>query len=326
MLRSTANKIGQFLGQPWSGIPIEVLTDRRDDFAHYLTVGKYQKNSKRSYLNYVRILVEEARKLGWTPAHTGIPDAWTGVPGVGPKPKHLALVRFLVGRGLSPTDVREEDLAAWIKLKVDRGSSFRAGAHETTWLRRTLVRSGIDHKLDCKKARKPNKGIPLRNFPTSLREEVEQLLAWRVRDRVAGRSANSQVRPVTAKTLEGTFCTLLGFAVNVAGRTDIHTIKDLVTEEITSDYIDWLLEVREVQSKSIHTALTSLSASLKQHPKYKQFDFKWFKELVDSLPEDDEEEVMSRKERKYLSYDVLAKIPGTIRAGRSAATKQGKKL
>jgi integrase len=324
MLRSTTNKLSQFLGQPCSGIPIESLADHRDDFSHYLVGSKYAKNSVRSYNNYVRILLDEATKLGWIPSHPQLPDAWTGVTGIGSKPKHLGLLRFLVKRGLSPKDVGEDDLAEWIKLKVERGGSYRNSSVETAWLRRALVRSGVDHQLCCRKTRKPNHGIPLENFPPSLRQEVEELLHWKQHDRIVGRSSKAQIRPITAKKLSGTFSSLFGFAINVIGVTDCTTISGLVTKDITSRYVDWLLGERDVRGRSVEACLSPLSAALRQHPKYKTLDFAWFKELVDSLPEDDEEEAFSRKELKYLSYDVVAKIPGLIRAGRPNAAKQSK--
>ena len=39
----------------------------KDTFAKFLRGRKYKKNSVRSYVNYSRILLAEARALGWTP-------------------------------------------------------------------------------------------------------------------------------------------------------------------------------------------------------------------------------------------------------------------
>ena len=73
-------------------------------------------------------------------------------------------------------------------------------------------------------------------------------------------------------------------------------------------FITWQLDDREMTGKSL-SGLSVLCASLDMYPGYKDVDFKWFRDLIATIPEDDEEAVIDRKSEKYLPHIVLCGIP-----------------
>jgi hypothetical protein len=111
---------------------------------------------------------------------------------------------------------------------------------------------------------------------------------------------------------------LLGFAQNVQGQHEITSVAELVTEERVSAFVGWLLSERGVRGNSVIGRLRLLYAAVRHYPKYKrvQLTFQWFESLIEAIPEDCEEEAFARKEKKYLPYETLVKIPELIRAGR----------
>lgn len=322
MLQSTVNKLCDFFEVASDAIAIEAMADRKEDFAYYLSQGKYKKNSIKSYLNYVRILLAEAKAAGWVASKPSIPEAWTAI--FGSKPRHFAILRFLSKKATKIEDIGEDDLNSWVKLRVDQGGSYRDGAKEASWFRRTLVRKHIRHGLSTKKTRQAHVSVRLVDFPQALREEVEALIRWKTDDRVQGRPSKAQIRPATAHQLEGVITLLYGFAVNVDGTADINSVSQLVNQELTNRFVDWLFQVRGIGTNSVKAYLAPLSGAVGQHPKYKELDLKWLRVLIEGLPKDDGEAAITRKEQAYLSHDVVKSIPASIRAGRSKAEQGGK--
>lgn len=162
-------------------------------------------------------------------------------------------------------------------------------------------------------------------FPAALREEVEALLRWKQDAFAPGRPSRAQIRPVSATKLQKTFCEFFGFAQNVFERYDIATMGELVTEEIVSSFVSWSLRERKVKSCSLAPRLWMVYAALRHHPKYKHLNLRWFQELINAVPLDDEDEAIARKERKYMPFKVIAKIPELIRSGRTSAAKRSER-
>jgi integrase len=324
MLRSTASLISSYFERPCSGVLIEAVAENRAEFSRHLTQKKYKKNSIRSYQNYVRILVEKARELGWVASRPLIPETWAAISTIAIKQNCMRPLKFLAKLGVSPCDVSEEDLSGFIKAMVELDESYPYAVWQTGNLRKILITDGSNLKLSNERVRKALYGAAITEFPVALREEVEALLRWKQDAFAPGRPSKAQIRPVSANVLKRTFCELLGYARKNAGHCDVGSIGQLVTQEIVSSFVVWSLSERKVKSYSLTPRLGLLYAALRYHPKYKLLDLQWFPELINTIPPDDEDEAIARKERKYLPYKVLTEIPELIRARRTSAAKRGK--
>src|SRR6516165_5335594 len=65
MLTATAAHISMVLGVSSDKIHIRALLDVRFGLRCHLGQRGYRRNSVRSYVNYLRILIQKARELGW---------------------------------------------------------------------------------------------------------------------------------------------------------------------------------------------------------------------------------------------------------------------
>lgn len=67
MLRTTVGKIAAFIGKSVDEISLDMIHTCREGFRPYLEGQRYKEGSIRSYVNYLRMLMDTAEKLGWKP-------------------------------------------------------------------------------------------------------------------------------------------------------------------------------------------------------------------------------------------------------------------
>jgi hypothetical protein len=109
--------------------------------------------------------------------------------------------------------------------------------------------------------------------------------------------------------------------MNVLGISGITSVKDLVTEEIVGRFAEWALDVRDIKSGSVRSRIALIAAALAQSPKYQHISATWLQALLNSLPEDTDDDARRRKEERYLPYATLAAIPEKMRRDRPSASK-----
>ena len=78
MLRTTAGRIAAFLGKSIDEISLDLIHMNRDGFRPFLEGQRYKEGSVRSYVNYLRMLLEAAGSLGWKP-YVHLPSQWKPV-------------------------------------------------------------------------------------------------------------------------------------------------------------------------------------------------------------------------------------------------------
>jgi hypothetical protein len=90
------------------------------------------------------------------------------------------IVRYATAQGISPSDFSDEHLNAWGQMMLAEQHSFNHVRECKRLFRHALIQSGlaqmlpgISHRRVC------NYGIPLRDFPERLRDEVIALLDWK---------------------------------------------------------------------------------------------------------------------------------------------------
>jgi integrase len=323
MLRSTAVKLEEFLGKPSSEITLQIMEDCREDFSDFLTARKYERNSVRSYLNYLRILVCKTKELGYT-AVRPIAPAWEELLLEARLLNCGAICKYFAMSGMAPGSVAEIDLCAWIQKRVERGFGYHTAYSQVSRLRRILTAAGYGVHLDGSKIDKGNYGIPVSEFPDKLRSEVETLLKWKQAEFAPGRQKGGKLRAVSAKNLRQTFTSLVGFACNIA-MIKPECLLDLMKEDFLTQFIEWSLTERDVSARSLKKSLGSLHGAVRYHPAYKAEDLTWLPPLIASLSLEPESAIQERKNLKYLPYETVATIPAKIRAGRAQAAKISRK-
>jgi hypothetical protein len=122
MLGSTAAHLVDHLGQSPDKIPIHRLLDVRSGFKAYLKDRRFKRNSIRSYGNYLRILVQRAREVGWAECSPELAAAWQKIrqllkTAVGCQ----RIVDYAIAKGTRPCDFTDTTLAEWGQAAVASG-------------------------------------------------------------------------------------------------------------------------------------------------------------------------------------------------------------
>lgn len=320
MLRSTATKVAESYRKTCAEVPIEAVDADRDLFRDYLRRRKYPPTSVRSYSNYAGILAKRARNLGWSPSPVAITTDWAPLTQTIRRLKLMPIVRYLIRQGRVPATVQELDFANWIEKEVRRDRSYSRALQVTRSIRVVLVRAGCGAALSQKRLAKKRYGISLAAFPEPLKNEVKDAIQFRQSRYVGSRSKSKPIRAITAESLRQSFCSLYGFAVNIAGLRNISKLSDLVTEEIVGRYVEWALDDRGLQSDALRSKLGLISAALGQNPRYSMITGSWLRNLLSNLSEDSDEHTLRRKEEKFLPYETLRSIPDLMRHERPMAS------
>ncbi len=149
-------------------------------------------------------------------------------------------------------------------------------------------------------------------MPEPLRSEITELLRWKQAKFAPGRPQRARNRAVTAKLLDKFIARVYGYAVNIGGFPNITSLRELLTEQVITSFVEWSLNERNVSSCSI-MRLSSVYSAVRFHPKYQHDDWRWLSNLFSQLPLDDESALLERKARKYVPYGLLCKVPSQIR-------------
>lgn len=321
MLRTTSSLLGAYLNKPIEEISVDLVSQTRNGFRPFLEDRKYAEKSIRTYVNYVRILLNHAKDFGWKSSEVE-PEEWRAVLALAAEKRCQDVVRYLAGIRKTPREVTIEDVERWAHLSVDQGLSHETARTKTTRFWRLLRDCDCTGQTPTCLLREKNYGVPLDQFPSALRSEVVELLRWKQAEYAIDRLKDARHRPVTSKRLQQIICALLGFSINVRGGSEITSLTQLVKKQTVNSFAEWCINDRKVKGQTLQRNLRLLSAALRQHPLYKSLDLSWFKPLLDSLPIERKSESKKRKAEKFLEYEVLELIPAKIRAGRAAAEKK----
>jgi integrase len=322
MMRTTAGKIAAFLGKPIDEISFDLIYANRDGFRPFLESLRYKETSIRSYVNYLRMLLQAAEGLGWQ-AFAHLPVEWQPVVDLARRKKCLAIVKFIAQGNATPENVTQEDLNRWIELRVSQGKHYVTARWQVDSAWRTLVACGYTKNAPFVFLRKKNYGVPLLEFPARLREEVNEVLRWKSANFEPDRPKGAKVRPVSARSIKQTISSLYGYATKIANLAEIDSLEQLLQKRIVSGFSTWCINEQKLKGRPLFGQLAHLLAAVSKHPDHKALELSWFRPLLDTIPIEGYETVKARKAKKYLPYDVLASIPAKIRAKRKAEATRG---
>jgi integrase len=323
MLRTTAGKIAAFLGRSINEISLDLIFANRERFRSFLEAQRYKEGSVRSYVNYLRMLLEAAEGLGWRP-FVHLPVEWQRVIDLASKNKCLTVMKFMAQAKGTPAEVTQEDLHNWIELSINEGNFFPTAQHEVFRAWGTLVACGYTKNAPVSFLRKKRYGVPLSDLPVVLKEEVNELLRWKSADFEPERPKRAKVRRVSADALKQSICTLYGYATKIAHLGEISSLEQLMQKRVVARYISWCINEQKLQGGPLVPRLTSLFAAVSKHPNHKTLDVSWSGPLLEAIPTEPYETVKERKAKKFLHYDVVASIPVKIHGKRDAEAARDK--
>ncbi len=324
MLRSTCAQFAAYQNTAPEQITINAMDQNKGGFRAYLETRKYKENSVRTYVNFVRILLNYARVLGHDLSRE-VPEAWREVLALSNAQRCGAIALHLMRTRKDPRDVTIEDVNSWLAMISREGLAFLYAQKKTTHFWRILRECGCTNQNPMCFVREKRYGVRLRDFPPRMKQEVTDLLKWKCADYSIDRPKNGHHRAITSKFLQQVFCTLLGYALNIRNETQIGSIQELVRRDIVGGYVEWCINERKVKGGPLQRKLGVLWSALRHHPSFKPLDWGWLRSLADGIPIEHESELKARKAAKYLDYPSLESIAAQLCAERTKAEKDNPK-
>ena len=325
MLKTASGVLATYVSVPIDQLTIQAVFEGKDLFRSYLIGRKYAENSVRTYVNHAKMLINLATKLGWVPIDT-VPPAWVEVLARSKKQAiKKNLVKFLANARPAPALVTEEDANRWTEGMVQKGFSIAHTRRTVNWLRRTLRELGVSAP-GINTDRGGRYQVPVNQFPSRLKSEVQELLKWKQAEFAPGRPSEGQHRAVTARALKDVICRLFGYAVFVRKDVGIKCLADLVREDIVGGFVGWRINERRNGGYGVRISLGMLRAALRYHPVHRQINMDWCEALINSIALEPESSQRARKAKKFVAYAVLEAVPALIRKARSAVTTDSMKV
>jgi hypothetical protein len=319
LILTTCSRLVDFFGRSLDEITLLEVLENRTRFRRFLEERRYRPQSIRTYVASVRRLLDSAEEFGWDVADE-LPLAWRPIFRKAQEKPIRDMILHLAHIAKSPSDLTEADTDNWVALMTSEGRAFGPATVTKNRLWRLLRRDGHTEVTPVALKRESKYGIPLKAFPDALRTEVAKLLHWKQAPFSPGRPKNGRIRPVSAAHLEEFISKLFGFAVNVLGKMDIHSLPELVDRSLLESFTAWAMNERQVKGTSLTRDFKTLYAAMRYHPSYQSINLSWFKPFVDSIPtEGDHESRVERKARHYLKYEDVASIPRDIHSDRMRA-------
>ena len=330
MLKSTASHISRWLRKPPMEIPISQLFGAAPEFGTYLRQHRFKRNSIRSYLNYLRILMKTAQRLGWREQDPKLERLWRPLLSAMPNRRWNSIIasipRYALQMGIAPLAFSESHLEGWADRMLKQGRALSYVSDIKNSFRRFVFRTGFVTGLsESPTERRTTYRTVFESLPKSLRLEIMQLLEWKVAKFSYGRPERCRHRPVTAMQFRNMLCRIHGFLMLIHGQS-ASTLEQLLSEENLREFVEWSLNERRNNGRYLMPWLAMLHSSVKRYPPLKNRNFGWLPELITQLPHDDAEiQTQETKARKWVDYDTLCKIPAKLRDERNAIEKTNRR-
>ena len=312
MLRSLVGHLCRYFNRAPESIAISELVGLRPRLRTYFQERKFKPNSIKSYINFLRILLQQAVELGWRDQSSDMTPEWQEVRAcISPKRGCLGIIKFALRHGRSPNDFSDEDLERWAEEQLSLGHRFEYIRGLKGCFRTYIKRGGFAHRFPhlTFDKREPY-GVPLSQLPEPLRTQVLDVLSWKTARCSPGRPSKSKHRAITALGLRWVICRVFGYVKKTYGKQP-SSLAELLCEEYVSGFALWCINERRLRTKSVAPWI-GLLPPLGKHSLFAGKDFSWARKLIAELPPDSEDERRERKMAKWVDYDQLSAVPEEI--------------
>jgi integrase len=322
MMRTTVAKVAAFLGDTVDKISLDMIHVSREGFRPYLESQRYKEGSIRSYVNYLRMLMDTAENIGWKPLATLAPE-WVPVLELAKWNSCLPTMKYLAQIRRAPKEVTAEHVDQWIKVSVGQGNRYTTARQQVNAAWRTLVACGFVKHAPMTYLRKKQYGVPVLQLPQPLQAQVKEMVRWKSAEYEPDRPNEAKVREISAMNMQKTICSMFGYATKIAMLHGIESVPTLIQKHVVGSYITWCINDQKIKGGPLLTQLAAVLAAVSKHPAHQTLDVSWFRPLLATITVEPYEAVKIRKAKKYLSYEVLEAIPEKIRAILAAEAEFG---
>jgi integrase len=323
MMRTTAGHVTEMLAAPPDEVPVSQLRALVSRFKQYLQGHSFRRNSVRSYLNYLRVLIKVADELGWSMPHPEIPAPWRAIYSVARTRKCGSVVRYAVEHSIEPAAFGDEELERWAEAAMAAGRSYSRTTVVKHLFRKAIFDEGLNTLMPTlTRHRRNTYGVPVRLFPPALRTEVEAMMRFKQAEFVFdAKGRRTRLRAASARTVVQALGRIYGYTV--AHGHPIDTLDELVSQATISAFADGCLNERKLRPDPVRCALGAVRAAYAQ---FRGVDLPWFRNLLATMPRESEKTIVRRKSKKWIDSEVLAEIPAKIRAAAERDHCSGHKL
>jgi Phage integrase family len=335
---SVLNLYAKFAGATTSSLAmsLDLILERQRGFRSYLEQRNYADSTICNHNRWVYEFLNHAKAFGWIPDGYMSPE-WGAV--AARIDGSLEVVRHFARRTHPPAELTRPDVDCWVDQQVISGErSFDAANQMANKFIHTMLVLGHTQVDPLRAVRLDTYGIPLAQFPTPLKEEVEALLALRqsdsgdegiaelldelddldlndYRDRSEGdesRPPHSQIRAISALLLEQAICRLYGYVHGTKGK-NIVSLQMLFNPRVLKNYREWLRTTRKVSEAGLRGSLIPILSAMLQSKTFDPKSLRWIEEFrrqLGTTPSQDE--IRMKKAHKQLEYAEVAAIPNKL--------------
>jgi hypothetical protein len=270
-------------------------------------------------------LLSYAASYGWTCESYQRREAWTPIRAALRSSKGGSLgcqgiVTFALRNGWLPSTFCDAAMNAWITWMIKDSHSIRTVESEEWSFRKKLRDADLQRLF-------PNFSLASKNpdpyylrvdkvtgvLTGALGEELLCIIQWKLHQC----PVEFRIRQSSADRLLEMLRGLCGYAIYVRGICGITTLRQVITEEIITEYITWLHDTRECGWNSVRSDLGRVHALITQsHPLFadKKGEYAWFGLALQQIPKESKEELRKRKIDKSVAYAEFAELAIKIRA------------
>jgi hypothetical protein len=316
MLRALTSHICLYYDRAPERIAVSKLADLRPRLRLYLQEGPFKRpfkrNTIRSYVNYLRILLDRAEQIGWRKDSPELANKWDEIRSHVSSAKGCSgIVRWAIAAGKSPADFTDGDLDLCAAKLTRLGRGFEYVRSLKARFRKSILRAGLNNQLPkLSFERRDRYGVPLSGFPELMRAQLKEVVAWKTAAFVTGRPRGARYRAVSAMNLLKIVGRLFGYIRTVL-RKPVNALTELLTQDNVSKYAEWCLNERKLSTNTLSVWIGMIGA-LGRHPLLGGKSFSWARELIASLPPATQGRTQQLKAQKWVDYDELSKIPDRI--------------
>jgi len=329
-LRETAKSFANFCGWPGDccDIPVDLLFERSIAFRHHLRRSSNSESGVKKYADQIPFLISCAKKLGWTPDST-LSSEWKALLEDAQKRTCIDLVRYFARKNLEPRDITHALVEAWVDERtINRDRTFVAAYLTAISFEQLLV----GYKYLSAGSKQDHFGIPLDQFQSPLKEEVNELIAYRKSNpRSWGEnndnddweienheydeipiSRRRQLRGSTAEKFASIICYFYGYQIKHRGRRDVTCLRRLFRPKAIDKFRIYLVNSGNTV-RSVANVIKALIAAALQHPLLASYREGYEMVLIKLEEETIDEQRARRISRTHrVTYDELEKIPAKI--------------
>jgi hypothetical protein len=266
-------------------------------------------------MTFARLLIRKAMVLGWKKAFPGVDDHWKRILAVAKRYRCARVVRHAIQKGLEPAEFSEAHLQEMAETMIKEGRTAQQAIAVQWRFRKCVHEAGFQLDLPgiSPPRRKTLYGIPLRQFPEPLRNEVSKLLAWKTEPYVDDRPVRSKsLRPPSAAKLKEILCQVYGFARNIRG-IQPRTLAELLSQECLGEFLKWGESERKMKICSLIKPVWMIVPIVRDYPLLRGNDLGWIFNRLQAMQARAEGSDTDREEYCGADYDTLARIPDLIR-------------